>query len=849
MGNAMYRKLFVVTAGTIAAGVGQEILRQMNARPDSDLKVMVRCIDTARLINRYSMRDGEWFQMTVDPVHMRALYNSRSNHPRLNRILYPALLPKPTGVGGGSIRYNGSGAVLVNRDNLKKWFSANMTALTHLGDNQTNFSVALIVSAVGATGSGSLEYLSDTIAEAAQESDVPIPIRMDTFILQPGMEGVSQLGQANTLALYAELASSRLAQNDMSDKQYQGRIVMVGWGSNRRLASIEQLEETTATLVRLINDPTSDIVAEYQEREVDNHVLLHIDELTELPTNLSSATPVTIGLGRLEEQIIQRDAALLINNLVFGAEGSNANATNGNALFIGTLATAMAGDTAEERYSNLLQFLAAGESGGLRSLRRNFRDQALGYLPQEMASKLEGTWLNDKTQIAQQAGAMRTVGNQLINEVAANWLRLRRDGMATDSSLSLSSLRGHYQRLYQILNETLKFAREMTRVIPDDNRVAARLKEVEAAARARGRRGEQERQTAVEGAVREIQRNMRDQLSRQANPAAIDVLEELAYRSSEALVSLEAVLQRLERQRQTMDSWNIATRELNFGIAHPLELPALADRRAVDEYYRRVSIFTARTRGRDRATTEMDQIAGFRHWLADQQNMDDLFKGDIDLLLRVAQQYTRDKVHEEVEKYSVLDVLLQGGEESLPQRLADAAELAHPLISFNSGFAPDRQEVWHVCAYVKDKDQRDELQKAVNRVFPQGRCSLLETKDPTEIVVFYYVDGIPASAINDLTGRCLEAFLKLRRNWYKHARSNGNGSANNPGQRVSIPIYSGREADKRVIEQGIICKLCKVTGRFIEEYHDLPELQHCSLSSSGDGYEDGEEVEFADDKA
>src|SRR5438270_12666248 len=109
----------------------------------------------------------------------------------------------------------------------------------------------------------------------------------------------------------------------------------------------------------------------------------------------------------------------------------------------------------------------------------------------------------------------------------------------------------------------------------------------------------------------------------------------------------------------------------------------------------------------------MDPIADFRRWLAHQQNMDDLFKGDIDLLLQIAQNYTRDKVHEEVIQYSVLDVLLQSEEEVLPQRLADAAELAYPLVSFNRGFAPDLQEAWHVCAYVKDKDQRDQLQKAV----------------------------------------------------------------------------------------------------------------------------------------
>jgi hypothetical protein len=416
-------KLFVVTVGTIAAGAGLEITRQMHARPRSDLQVMTCYIDTARLVNRYSMRDGECFQMTVDPLHMKALYNNRANNPQLNKLLYPGLLPKPSGVGGGGIRYNGSGAVIVNRDNLKRWFSTNMIGLVRRGNNQTNFSVALVVSAVGATGSGSLEYLADVIAEAAQEVNLPTPVRINIFILHPSTEGVSELGLANTLALYAELAASRLAQESIYDKLYRGRIIMVGWGSTRRLTSIEQLEETAATLIRLINDPVSYLPAEYQELEIDNHVLLQIDELTELPTHLSSATPVTISLGRLEEQIIQRDAARLINNLVFGPEGSTSMLTSGNELFIGTLATSMAGDTPEERYGNLLQFLASGESGGLHSLSRRFREQALTYLPQEQASKLEEAWLSDKTTIARQSPVMRTAGHQLINGISTSGSR------------------------------------------------------------------------------------------------------------------------------------------------------------------------------------------------------------------------------------------------------------------------------------------------------------------------------------------------------------------------------------------------------------------------------------------
>ena len=164
------KKLFLVTAGTVAAGVGRELERQVQARPESNLLVMVRYIDTARLTSRYTdVRDGDWFQMKVDPAHMRAIYNERARYPRLNSMLYtkPVLLPKPTGHGGGSIRYNGAGAVVVNRDKMKKWLSANMTSLMRLEGGQTDFTVALVISSVGATGSGSLEQLADVIAEAA----------------------------------------------------------------------------------------------------------------------------------------------------------------------------------------------------------------------------------------------------------------------------------------------------------------------------------------------------------------------------------------------------------------------------------------------------------------------------------------------------------------------------------------------------------------------------------------------------------------------------------------------------------------------------------------------------------
>ena len=405
--------------------------------------------------------------------------------------------------------------------------------------------------------------------------------------------------------------------------------------------------------------------------------------------------------------------------------------------------------------------------------------------------------------------------------------------MATSRDLSLSSLRREYRTLSGVLNDILKFARSEPKV-PDDKRVTTYLKQLELTINARGRKVDSERQKAADTAIRAIKENIYAQLERRASPIAIDILEALVFLSSEAHTKLEAVLPRLEKQKQTMESWKAGSQPLNAGIAHPLELVALsydkkdgATQSEVEQYYDRVSIFTNRAKGRVKTTAETDQLASFRTWLTNNQNLEDLFKGDIDLLLRVAQDYTRAQVHEEIKKYSVLDILIQSGEQTLPQRLAQASDMSASLINFTDGFAPDREEVRHICAYCRDASQRDILQKALDKVFGQGRCTLLDSSDPTEIVVFYYADGIPMSAINDLTTRCLDNFLKLRQNWYRQVGSTANGSADG-SQRVNIPVYSGVNAEKRVLDQGIFCKLSKVAGRYTAPYLELPELKNCN---------------------
>src|SRR5436305_2844768 len=103
----MMHKLLVITTGTVAAGVGQTILRQMREHPSSELIVMVRSIDTAFLPDRYpSLRPGEWFQINIDARYMQTLYKNIADYPRLQKMLYPGLLPEIGTPRSSGTRYN-----------------------------------------------------------------------------------------------------------------------------------------------------------------------------------------------------------------------------------------------------------------------------------------------------------------------------------------------------------------------------------------------------------------------------------------------------------------------------------------------------------------------------------------------------------------------------------------------------------------------------------------------------------------------------------------------------------------------------------------------------------------------
>jgi hypothetical protein len=453
----------------------------------------------------------------------------------------------------------------------------------------------------------------------------------------------------------------------------------------------------------------------------------------------------------------------------------------------------------------------------------------------EQASTLKSMWQFDKAELVKGRQKIRERGADLIRDAVNSMLRTRRDKMGT--SLSLKELRDDYQELQKLLVDLLKVAAEaeqtgVKQVASDDEEIEHRIAALERANRFN-------KQSLLEQALAAVQNDLRNEQKREISPVATEVLKELERHVDEALRNLNLVLQRLNKQRKANLIWASANKPLRIEIDHPLHMTALVNDEEIKKYANRVSIFEQSVRAQTTSVgrllageeEQVDPLAEFRKWMADARLLDALFKGDIDQLLGVALNFARQYIHKEVEKNSVIEVMLETNENILLQRLKEAGAKAHSLVGFSEQFAPDNRQARLVSAYYEKDEERAALLSAITKAFGQGNCKLVKSKDRTEIVVFYYVDGLPMSAVSDLSGRCLSAFLKRRYEWYQQLKQslNGNSSQANTmyNQLVGVPVYSGQDSENRVIETGIIKRIYRVKRLNVREYElgDIPELR------------------------
>lgn len=813
------QKLLVITVGTVAAGVGQEFLRQMNARPahTKRLRPLVRSIDTTHLPSTYSnLLNGEWFSMSIDPQFMDAIQDDiQSYMPELQEMMYTTP-PETSMAGGGGIRYNGAGAVVINKERVRDWLKEGFNELASQGDRQKNIAVALVISAVGATGSGSLIRLIEVIIGAAQMAGVATPLHLDTFILQPGTVNITDLGLANTVGLYSELAASQLKQGNQAQRRYQGRTIVMGWGDGYSLASLEQLQEVTATLIRVVNDPIAGIAAQYLQRVVDNHVLQDLDARTKIPSHLSAATAITISLGNLEEQFIERDVSRLYQDMIIGRT-SNADDENSVNIFQDAIAGFLQGNSAQEQYDHLLESVSGVDD--LQSTRLTVEWVRGAGTPPVQAARLRNAWQTDLTLLASEGRKlMEQRGRTLAEDAVKKMIDARQQ--AIERGVTLNQIRRDYNALLSLIQHAQGEAQRY------DTEDAASKKAVEEKLNALERAGVFGRQKAAENALRAVKDHIRTVSFRSATLISVGVLKHLARHCTTASTELSALISDVQRVVHERDTTDFEIQE-----THLLSLAALTEQQHVREYYAKVSVFARPQESEDAFTNtdvdEADPLSRFRRWIRNERKFGIFFGGDFQSLNALFFEYVSQAIHEQMRRYTVLDVLLE--KEALSARLAETAIRAEALISFNRNLASKAREVRHVIASHRSEQQKA-LQGVIDSAFKKGGCTLIRSDDPTEIVVFYYVDGLPASSIKDLTGRCLEAFLQRRSDYHSNNRQN------TQGKRTGVPVYSGRDAEILVRTMQIICRLYEVRDRsLVKDYstHAVPDL-NCSGPAPSD---------------
>lgn len=604
---------------------------------------------------------------------------------------------------------------------------------------------------------------------------------------------------------------------------YYGRKILVGWDSIPIvLSSLQDLVEATATLIRLSNDPISSLPAEFGEREVDHHVLASLDRITNLPAHLSTATAITISLGDLVERAVERDVARLIEGLVFSE-----SATGPSNILFGKLVTAMAGESARARYKKLLDYLS--ETTGVARMRTALDAVVVekGVSAAEKASRLQRIYQRCMLEIQQGKSSIENQARRFLDSAIRDLEDSKHE--LFNKGFSLAEIRGGFLDVEHLVNDMLEEAlKDAGESVVNERAVEEQLQGINASS-FRTLFGGRERLVNLVG---QMQRNLQGRLQESARDAAFIVLDRLQNYCAQVGRNLDIVLNKLHKQKENKEGWAAAYRENTLDTGHPLHLIALSTPKEMKSYSEKVSVFTAqpgmRASALSETASETEQLAEFRKWQEGKIEFAVLFEGDVGNLADVATRYVEEKVRMEVGKYLLIDVLLQMDEEVLFRLLGEAMSRAASLVSYESALSSDRYECWLVIAdYGNDERRRKKLVEALGKAFPWRTVQLLQSDDPTEIAIFYYVDGLPMSAIDDLRGRCLNAFLAYRQRWNQQQISlNSSSPAPSIGalnQRISVPVYSGKDAETRVLEKGIIHRLYAVKNAEVGGYSQVDQ--------------------------
>lgn len=800
----METKLLVISIGTTGGEVGLAYRKHMREHPTKDFYYETCFLDTSdSLIKSGRVSADEFVHMAVDSYVMQNILRDTEHLPeQLKLLLYSDCPPPPsTSTGAGNIRYAAAPLLTLQtiRDAIHAKLTDRINHLTNQGHKGSNISFMIVLSVIGATGSGVLHLFLPILLEVTRNAGITRPY-IDLLVLHPTLRVNNPRLLANAEAFYAESAATH---GDSLHKSYNGRTLVLGGSGAYAINHLPDLEKAAATLIRLTTYPNAGIMKPYQDSLPNRSILGEASAKTNrIPSHLSSATPVTISLSHLSQQIITADTARLFHKLTLGTNNTSDTDEPHTNTLLGLL-NFLQGEDSNTSYDLVLDELTRYMEKDLQSFRSS--ETKLAQLRSvQQASTLRQNYENDKIRIQDERGNVSKQEKAVFDEIKKNIRQKRSEAIIAGSSLM--QLVKDYEEVLQRIKRLQSAAAKRQITLPTaEEALNRRLDEL-------GRRRDN-----LSGVIRAIRANLVSERRSIAVKMATTFLNDLQKECAEARRRLQSVIAAAQESYQEQAGWQDEQPALSPYSENPLHIPALTQPEDIAQYYNRVSMFG--DSGDQQADVERTEgpMAAFRDELQKQAMVEHCFDGNYHLLFEMMQQYVETHVQKKIETYPLLKVFELLGTNTLKASLKQAFERAHPLIALTKEYAIGSVEERYVIASWNEPAQKVMLQRALQEIAPGLEPT--ESDDPTEIVVFYLVDGLAMPAISDLTGRCLTAYLEQRAEWHGYLRL----SAEERQGTSYNPVHSGDDIDKRVTQLSIMKKVYNMR-RGVEGYDQHPDL-------------------------
>lgn len=799
------KKLFIAV-GTTAGETMFSFDKMMEKRRDTGLIYETLYVDTSdELLGTGNMDRNRFHFMKAD---IRIIRNAKQNNSSgLGRILYEGRSVNTHANGAGGDRYTASVAFYETRRGLREKIEKYMNNLrVQSKGNGAGISFVIVASAVGGTGSGIVDRLLTLLIDIAHDEEVSC----DVLILHPGIDANKKRQLANTEALYAEMTAIREMKASRSEF-YSGRVLIVGSkGQTVTLANHEELKQTAATIMRLISDQNAGIVQRYTSSVIDRTVLSSPEQETGLLSCFSSATPVVIGLGDLVEQIIRADEARLLGMLVHGGSSNRVQEDASNDLK--TAFSFWREDAAKRNYVSLLSDITSRVGNDFKEL---LPDNLSRSEPVKQAEELRMAWEEEKTKLRgtytqhmeMQVGKLLERCSNVLHERRAQYIEAR----------TLNQLIADYEKVIAHMEELkLEAGRDQSKdkSITEES-IATQLTDL---SKARKRDSNALRIKCEE----DIELWLKNEKRQIARGYAQSVLNKITKECQDTRTKLSAFVQKAEKGYGKRPGWNGEQPLLTSHSDYPLYIPALEKSKDILRYYHRISFFSEEDESETSMTSstasKVDMLAQFRQTLKERNLIENFFTNKDGDIFKLIREYIEKEVQHNIGNHTLLDMFDWVGEEVLQERMSIAFERAQALVPFADRYALDHEGVCFVTACCNDRQQTLlEEAKSASRV---KETTIFPSKDSTEIVVFYLVDGLSMAALYDLTGKGLEAFIDERLICIEVQKAN-RGLIN------ACHIYSGRDAEETVIEAEVFKRLWLARSHSMLERDEpaIPEFQ------------------------